>query len=537
MFSSSARARVELATPQGPFELKLFDHTHALVASGFGQIERSLRPGLYQLEVNAGPKTEKRFITVGPSGWVDTEITIDMPSAAPIGGTSTIHEFHGYPASQLSREPQHSFGYGGRLVVFVRNMGENPHGPVNVDSLSVFDARGAELATGLETGPVAFQKSPSDGWAGFSADVEPGGYTLRQTRPRRRAGEYSEKTVDQSIWVEKGWITLVFAPFRDKVDYPEPEFASVHMAGLDLGFDPYDQEMQAANLALEIALSGLRGGRAIVPRSLEELMLRGKFGNPMLGIVGALALLHAEKTNWRLFDTVRRNLKRLVPQHPDIQALHVMGKQKRADERDSRIPAATWPPMLYACYRGLIDRDSDETSRLIPAGSIADHASSRLLAQGPWSRWRALHGPPEEARDERLEKRIQATVDQLRLIAAQEGETELVAQLRHSWHEGIARLDVSSVDRKRSTPATGTSVTKTAIESMTPSTMPAETGPYAETLQVATYLEGLAEHATKFNLPISETTFDVRQLSDQVGLPRATVRRALRNLVDEGLDF
>jgi hypothetical protein len=531
--SSSARARVELATPQGPLELKLYDHTHTLVASGFGQIERSLRPGLYRLEVHAGSRTEKHFITVGPSGLVDREITIDMPSAAPIGGTSTVHEFHGYPASQLSRQPQGAFGYGGRLVVFVRNMGENPQGPVDVDSVSVFDARNAPLGTGL----ADFHHSPGEGWAGLSVDVQPGGYILRQTRPRRGPGEYSEKTVDQSIWVAQDWITLVFVPFRDKVGYPQPEFASVHMARHELGFDPYDQEMQAANVALEIALSGLRGGRANVPRDLEQLMLRGKFGNPMLGIVGALGLLHADKTNWRLFDIVRRNLKRLVPEHPDVQALHVMGKQKREDERESRVPAATWPPMLYACYRGLIDRDSDETRRLIPEGSIADHAASRLLAQGPWTRWRAIHGPAEEARDEQLDKRIKSAVDQLRSIAAQEGETELVAQLRHSWNEGVAKLDVSVGDRPRSTPATGISVTKAAVESMTPGTTAPEAAPHAETLRVASYLEGLAEQASKYNLPIPEGAFDVREISDQVGLPRATVKRALRDLVDEGLEF
>ncbi len=526
MSSSSSRVQVALATPQGPLEMRLYDHRHRLVTRGFERIERRLRPGLYRLQIDAGPTVDERILTIGPKGLVDTELRVEMPSAAPVEGTSTTHEYHAYPAQELSRRPKRSFGHGGRLVIFVRSMEGEQRSPVDVDSLELVDSRQSLLATGA----ADFEQQPADGWAGFSADVEPGGYALRLRRPRR-SRDGMEETVDQSIWVEEDWTTLVFVPYRQRVGRPQPEYASVHMTHLGQGFDPYEPSMQGANLALEIALSGLRQGRAVVPRNLKQLMLRGKFGNPMLGIVGALVLLHGE-TNWRLFHTVRRNLQRLVPNHPDVHALHVMAKHKRGDDSGSRIPETAWPPMLYACYQGLIERDAGEESRIVPEGSIADLAASRLVAQGPWTQWRAF----ETDLGTDFERQLEQLMKQVKAAAEDESQSAVIDQLQSSWHRAVSRLDEPDTQRKsRPRPAGGPRLSMGFAPPEGDSAPPDRAAP--EEVRLASYIENLTAQATEFDLPIAETSFDPRQLSDKVGLPRATVERAMKGLARRGFDF
>jgi hypothetical protein len=534
MSSSSALVPIKLQTPQGPLELRLYDHHHQLVKRSFGSVELNGAPGLYRLEIDAGSTTEEHYLTVGPSGLRNLGLTVAMPSAAPVAGTSTVHEYHAFPAQDLSNKPSGSFGQGGRLMIFVRSMEGDQRSPVNVQPLSLVDARQNVL---VGSGGSAFVEQPSDGWAGFSADVDPGGYAVRLRRRQRSHQSLSdEETIDQSVWVEQGWTTLVFIPYRQLVGWPEPEFASIHMARISEGFRPYEQDSQGASLALEVALSGLRQGRAVVPQQLVDLMLQRKFINPMLGIVGALVLLQSEVTNWRLFNTVRANLQKLVPHHPDLDALHVMAKRKRDDDSESRIPAAAWPPMLYACYRGIIDSDNQERRRIVAADSVADLAASRLLAQGPWTQWRAFDAVESVQRHLELNLQLSQILQGVWAVT-QKPVTgrSLDTSLRTAWENAISKAEApapSSVKRRPS--ASGATAPAAGFEPAARTVGSAgEATP--EELRVASYLQTFAAQAAQFDLPVEESAFEVRNLSGRVGLPRATVQRALKGLASKGL--
>jgi hypothetical protein len=519
---------LHLRIPLAPLAMRLTDHNRKVVATGYGEIDRRVTPGLYVLQIFAGPRVERRFLSVSPEGYEDTEIHVEIPSAAPIGGTSTVHEFHSYPAMGLSHNPMAHLGYGGRLVLFVRNMGENPQAPVMPDGLELLSPGLEVLANAVDS----FQHTPDYGWIGFSADVDPGGYLLRMTRPRRRSSGGELESFDQSLWVEEGWITLVFIPYRAAQGHAEPENASVHMSRLEVGFDPYEEASTSANVALEVALSGLRQGRAVVPRGFHELMLRDKFENPMLGIVGALAELQSAKPNWTLLDTVRRNLRRLVPSHPDLHAIHIMQKQARGDRSETRVPEITWPPILYACYRGVIERDSGEDTDLIAADTMADLAAARLYSQGPWTRWQALMPPEQSPRSEAWDKRLQQSLDEMRQVMDTGNLSgEEVEVLRRAW-EGA--LMSSKKPRRRRRRAPSRSSTPDIRMFKEPQTDTSGRASARETALVANHIQELTEQIAKDQLVAWDEIFDVSRLSGQTGLPRAAVRRALKSLAESG---
>ncbi len=383
---SQSSVLVSLQIQNKPLKMSLFDHRKRLVAEGYGEIERRLQQGLYLLEIFAGPHLEHLFFEVGDDGYTDHNISVDVPSIAPVGGGSTTHEFHSAPASELSRQPNCTFGTGGRLVVFVRSLGDNPRQAVNINGLELIDRNQKKLGHGEQS----FENNGQHGWAGISADVDPGGYILRQSRPSRGKINQETTVVDQSIWVEEGWTTLVFVPCRNEVKIPEPEFASIYMTRIDSGFQPYDFGTQAANIAYETALSALRQGRAEITREFLNLLLKGKFINPMLGFVGALILLNSPKMKWKLFNEVMGNLKKLTPNHPDVKALTLMAKQRRGEGSRTRGENISWPPMLSAGYQAAIAREADEGKNLISPNSLADYAATALFSTGPWTRWRSL---------------------------------------------------------------------------------------------------------------------------------------------------
>ncbi len=529
---SSSSVNLHLRVPLAPLAMRLTDHNRKVVAEGHGEIKRRVAPGLYVLQIFAGPSIEKRFLSVGPEGYEETDIHVEIPSAAPIGGTSTVHEFHGYPTMELSHNPMQQFGHGGRLVIFLRNMGEDPMAPVDATGLELLSPNLEVMANAA----ADFENTPEYGWSGYSADVDPGGYILRMTRPRRRSSSGETEIFDQSLWVEEGWITLVFIPFHTSRGYAEPENASVHMSRMEVGFDPYaGDDSAAANVALEVALSGLRQGRAIVPKGLQDLMLRGKFGSPMLGLVGALAELQSPKPNWTLLDTIRRNLRRLVPNHPDLLAIHMMQKQARGDTSQSSVPEMSWPPMLFACYRGVIDRDAREDTHIIAAKTMADFAAARLYSTGPWTRWQALLPPEESNRAEIWEQRLQQTLEETHRVAeTSELSGEAAEGLRKAW-EGALNPHRKPQRRRRSASSRGKMMgTGPLINEPFEANVSRAT---RETTLVANHIQELTEQVAKNQLVASEKTFDVRRLSGQTGLPRTAVQRALESIADRGFKF
>ena len=126
-----------------------------------------------------------------------------------------------------------------------------------------------------------------------------------------------------------GWQTQVFMTISDGLLFGS---ASVLMSRA--GFQPYDRLPQA----VDSALAGLQNGTNTLPPEERQMLLYGKFDNPMLGLVGAHVLLQDPDADPGTIETVLGNMDWLLgPDAPDNRALSLMAARRSgARSRPSR---------------------------------------------------------------------------------------------------------------------------------------------------------------------------------------------------------
>jgi hypothetical protein len=396
--SSSRKARLELRSPSGAIEFSLMDASLQQVASGTGSLEARVDPGIYQLEVRAGPRVESNLLLLEAGDLHrDLGVTLKFPTATPLEGATASHEDQQRAAFEGSAQVAKETGPDSGLVVVVRNGRQAvvALGKATTNRLSLLDhnlrpVRGFARNWRIEA---------KEGWATWSGRLQPGGYVLRTKQnpsPTRQAGG----VIDQSLWLNPRWQTLVFVP--NTAHGPATENASIHMAPHDQEWLPgWNPDSQQSGAALELALWGLRQGRPVVPDDLLGLLLRSKFANAMLGIVGAHSLLLQPRVDFRRFNTVLRNLQRLVPEHPDVAALSWLGVEAKrgptTKTKSAPFPPITvsWPPMLGASYMGLVRLDAQTRGGIVP-GSVAEAIAANVVIQSVWTSWRPLARPAPE---------------------------------------------------------------------------------------------------------------------------------------------
>src|SRR5204862_120095 len=101
------------------------------------------------------------------------------------------------------------------------------------------------------------------------------------------------------------------------IDAPEVEFSCSGPLSMSRGrFDPESEMLRMADAA-RIAL---QEKRTTMPRELLSELLDDNFANPMLGIYGGCALATQSPD---ALPRVLFALDRLVPGHPDVNALHL----------------------------------------------------------------------------------------------------------------------------------------------------------------------------------------------------------------------
>jgi hypothetical protein len=244
--------------------------------------------------------------------------------------------------------------------------------------------------------------------------VAPGGYGLRTQR--------NGAEVEQSVWVASGWQTLVFLPMTPSG--VSPSRGSIVMVPLDETWNPL--LTQPAGQASELALWGLRESRSVVPPNLLDLLLHGKFDDPMLGLLGAHSLLLERHIDFTRFDVVIDNCSGLLPGSPDVAALRAMGEEAR--RRSASEPSGlalptpvpptpvTWPPMLIAGYTALVRLDVETGGVVLARGSRAHAVAERLSTSGVWTVWRT-------------QQRVRS---RRRSATARSDETVVASQLRTS---------------------------------------------------------------------------------------------------------
>jgi hypothetical protein len=402
--SSSKKARVELSSRLGGVEFSLVNSNFEQVAQGTGNLDARVDPGIYQLEVRAGPRSETNLIVLEPGArHQDLDITLEFPSAAPLNGTTTSHEYQQDAAVAESAKLERTRGSRPGLVVVVRNVKgteELPFNATTTRSLSLLDGNLRPVSNFRSR---SWRRNDDQGWATWSGPLDPGGHILRVRHGKNETG--TAVTIDQSVWVNPGWQTLLFIP--TSTTGPTPAAASIHMSRGPWDPGSYADSLESSS-ALELALWGLRQGRPVVQTDLLDLLLGSKFENPMLGIVGAHALLLEPTPDLDRFDTVLGNLRALVPEHPDVAALSWLGAEAHATASGSPasypVISVAWPPTLAASYAALIRLDARAKGGVKP-DSVAERIAANLVVQSVWTSWRPIKALSATATPSRQRKR------------------------------------------------------------------------------------------------------------------------------------
>jgi hypothetical protein len=376
---------VRIGSPLEALEVTLVNSRFGIAAHGFGGLEAKVKPGLYELQFRAGSVEQTRLLKLEP-GALFKELNVVMPvsSAAPLEGTTTTREPHQQAALEASR----ALGSADGVVVMLRNL-RDENAPFNQG----IRKRLCVVGPTLEELPGRWKVDSRSAVATFSSPARPGPVALRH---RHQSGP-KELYRYLPLWVVHGWQTLAFVP--NTAEGPAPELATVHMARSGLGWEPWSENAHIG-VALELALSGLRTGRPVVPRDLLNLLLNSKFQNPILGIVGAHALLGQPKLNNPLLETVLGNLERLLgPDHPDLSGLRWLHEEARARGRARKPPALrpiVWPPAFLASYQALLRLDALRP-RTLAIDSTAERAAATIEVSGVWTSWTAPRTSSEAA--------------------------------------------------------------------------------------------------------------------------------------------
>jgi hypothetical protein len=234
-----------------------------------------------------------------------------------------------------------------------------------------------------------------DPWAACTIDVTPGVYELRLELP---GGE----TLRQSFVASPNWQTQSFLFMRAYPSDTGPQWrADLSRTSVLLsatrGFSPNEAMLRTAELArvtLATKGPGERGqtNRRLMPDEMR-MMLRAKFGNPMLGIYGAHLLLLEGSVDVGLLRGVVRNLRGLLGlQHPDVEALALRG------EGEPPPLPFEHPPMLRRSWSVIVDASVSRPD--LVTERLDQRNAGQFLAEGPWH---VARSPSPAATDRELD--------------------------------------------------------------------------------------------------------------------------------------
>ncbi len=373
-------------------EIAVMDGSLSVVGDGIGRLQKVLPDGIYKVRVRVGPTVEQRLVSLDKDERLDFP-PFSIPSPIPLVASSGADSDHAGAAAETSILVKESFGAGASAFVFAREQsaeGRIPHGNP-AQGLSFHDEEGNELADIAQRADV---RGDSKLCAGWRADLNPGPYRLRLTRPDGSA-------IERAVYASRGNQTQIFLLQCDFVvsddgrtmkRVPDMSGSAVSISA-DQKFRP---QSEGARLS-EIARYALTQRRRILSDAFLQILLDWKFDDPMLGLLGAHLLLRDKPEDSDLFKVVTNNLARLLGRdHPDVRALLLARNVWRAFSGDQ----ASATERTIKDYLGA--RTRAETSRVQAAPrSVFGRLSSTvndLLGRKP----AALQATPLDA-EERAE--------------------------------------------------------------------------------------------------------------------------------------
>ncbi len=402
--SALAPGRLRVTGPHIAAELVVFNHRLEPVGKGVGALEPlTLPPGLYDIQATVGGATAYRMVKLEPGKSASISKTdwdaekLEFSSAAPLTGTSTLHERQSDPAVEWSRQTTWTSSgaatqANSRLFIFVRTLKPEKHQKYFAEGLDLLDCDGRPLT---RLAGNAVQAEPDSGWMAFCADLPAGPYLLYRRPGRDIRARY------QPLYLCSGWETQVFVPSGRQ---PSLRKLSLIYAKRGKGFRPDDAQDKAA----EAVVSGLRRGLNLATGEQMRSLLEHKLERPWLGVLAAHAMRLPrpdaeseygavrdpeaptyEKGDARLYQVVVERVAGLLGDHPDIRALQLPLSRNAAGVRPF-----PFPPLLQAGLSLIRQSEPLLGVDLIPAESLTDCVLNRLYTNSVWTGWAPLSRAP-----------------------------------------------------------------------------------------------------------------------------------------------
>lgn len=400
-------------------EIYLIDARFNLVARGFGNLTATVQPGVYKVKIRAGEQVREEYLVLRPGESPVTKQFAEVPfaSAAPLKGTAKTHEYHIAAAERESRKEHASLGTGSWIFIMARQW-TSPTPPADVETpdhpatgLQLRAVRSGNVANAGEMAAeaavdlmVASAADPrGDPWSACNVSVTPGTYILSLLLP-------SGRRIEQPIVAVAGWQTSVFLLQRV---YPLETIARADLLDAAIlmnrgcGFTCGRRD----DRVVELARIGLTNRRRVVVKEIERI-LRAKFDDPLLGILGAhLALAQSRRDEEgvegarEIVQIVVQTLRTLLgTNHPDVDALALL----LGDSAPSRA-AFDVPPMLRASW-SLVLEGCARNPALVPAASLSEHVAEHLWGPSAWMVWEAPEAAANGFEDSWYDTNVAAAV-------------------------------------------------------------------------------------------------------------------------------
>jgi hypothetical protein len=387
--------------------IEVIDSDFQICARGYGHIEEELPTGFYTVRYRAGDAVKERNIKIQPDQPLELlkPPKLSFGSAAPIEQSWTSDENHQVQAKKLSLTPQLERGQGSELFLFGRDLAAGGKGsPLQGMSLHRLDGRSL-VDLGKESSKSMDPNLPL--WAGCNVALDPGRYRLRFAF---QAGQ----SLETMMVACPNWQSQIFLLRRrsesktGNSDLLDLSSATQFMSRRGEGFrsqripsDQIDlqntaQDTSLAELAQIAVANDWRGFRT----SDLSALLKGKFYDPLLGILGLHLLLTRPEPDLVFAEQVVERLQQDILMgfsHPDVEALRI--EIARRQGRGVSAPAIESPPMLRRSWFLLLQATAEKPS-LIPNDSFSSKIADRLWGSGAWLTWVAPDTKPGVPADE-----------------------------------------------------------------------------------------------------------------------------------------
>jgi hypothetical protein len=363
-------------------EIWVSDGQFCTVANGLGHLDVQLVPGIYRVRAATGSQRWEDLVALQPGQVSNIQIPrLPFNSPIPLPNTALANEYLMVKAHEEYQNEHVKAGSGSAIFIFLHNY--NPDGAARPSSpqhlaqgLTVRDVQDnmiADLSTKSAADPAESHMEP---WAACNIAVDPGFYRLCLELPM-------DTILEQSIIASPGWQTQIYTLQQSYGSETGDQWADLPGASIFYSRYPLEAGQTAAPDYEQMRLSELAKIGSIkrwnvLGNDVMEAILN-KSGNPMLGILSGHILLFDKEPDLELLRMIITSLRRLIGQHPDVEALALAVGSGLED--GSYIFEA--PPMLRRSW-SLILKATVHKPELVPLDSLASRVSQSLWGHSPW---------------------------------------------------------------------------------------------------------------------------------------------------------